>query len=68
MNKNLLKSFIVRYDGNQETLAKAMGMSLSTLNAKINENRASFSVKEMRFLKDRYNLSNDEFITIFFTD
>jgi DNA-binding XRE family transcriptional regulator len=68
MKKNLLKSYIVRYDGNQENLAKAMGISLSTLNAKINENRQSFSVKEMKFLKDRYNLSNDEFITIFFTD
>ena len=68
MKKNLLKSYIVRYDGNQENLAKAMGISLSTLNAKINENRQSFSVKEMKFLKDRYSLSNDEFITIFFTD
>jgi DNA-binding transcriptional regulator YiaG len=68
MKKNLLKSYIVRYDGNQENLARAMGISLSTLNAKINENRQSFSVKEMKFLKDRYNLSNDEFITIFFTD
>ena len=68
MQKNLLKSYIVRYDGSQSNLAKAMGISLSRLNAKINENSASFSVKEMSFLKDRYHLGNDEFISIFFED
>ena len=66
MKKNLLKSFIVRYDGSQRDLAKAMGINLSTLSAKINENRGSFNVKEMKFLKDRYHMSNDEFISIFF--
>lgn len=68
MNKNLLKSYIVRYDGNQTTLAKAMGLSLSRLNAKINENRASFSLKEVFFIKDRYNMDSDDFMSIFFAE
>lgn len=67
MDKAILKSYITRYDDNQTNLAKAMGLSLSHLNAKINENRASFSVREMKFIKDRYKLSNDEFIRIFFS-
>lgn len=68
MQKALLKSYIVRYDKNQSKLAEAMGLSLSHLNSKINENRASFSLKEMKFIKDRYDLSNDEFVSIFFKD
>lgn len=66
MQKNLLKSHIMRNGETQSDLAKAMGINLSTLSAKINENRASFNVKEMKFLKDRYHMSNDEFISIFF--
>lgn len=69
MQKNILMSLIKRYDGCQENLAKAMDKSLSTLSAKINEyNGRSFTVKEMRFLKDRYNMTDEDFISIFFTD
>lgn len=66
MQKNLLKSYIVRYDGNQEVLAEAMGLSRQRLSAKINENRGSFNVKEMAFIKDRYSLSDADFVSIFF--
>ena len=66
MQKNLLKSYIVRYDGSQGVLAKAMGLSLSRLNAKINETNASFNIKEMCFIRDRYNLNDTDFVQIFF--
>ena len=66
MNSQLLKSYIVRYDGTQEKLAKAMGISLSRLNAKINETDAEFNQGEIRFIKMRYNLSDEEVSNVFF--
>lgn len=68
LNKALLKSFIVRYDKTQFNLAKAMGISLSRLNAKINEsNGAEFTQGEICFIKNRYRLSNRDVSNIFFT-
>jgi hypothetical protein len=68
LNKTLLKSFIVRYDKTQLNLARAMGISLSRLNAKINEsNGAEFTQSEICFIRDRYYLSNRDVNNIFFT-
>ena len=67
MNKMLLRSFIVKFDGNQENLAKAMGISHSTLSAKMNEkNGAEFRQKEIEFISRRYHLTCDEICNIFF--
>lgn len=66
MNKNLLKSYIMRYDGNQDNLAKAMNLSRARLSARINENGGSFSIREMSFIKDRYHLDDKDFVAIFF--
>lgn len=68
MNKNLLKSYIVKYDGTQANLAKAMNMTASRVSAKINENYGSFTIKEMDFLRKRYHLEDSEFVSIFFAD
>lgn len=67
MNSSLLKSYIVRYDGTQESLSEAMGISLSRLNAKINHTGgADFSQSEIAFIRDRYKLSNKDVCEIFF--
>jgi hypothetical protein len=66
MNKQLLMSHIVKNDRNQQTLAKAMGISLSNLNAKINNNKTDFRQNEISFIKERYNLSEEEMNEIFF--
>ena len=66
MNKPLLKSFIVRYDGTQSALASAMGISLSRLNAKINGTKAEFTQGEMDFIRKRYNLDLQDVNDIFF--
>lgn len=67
MDKSLLKSYIVRYDGKQSRLADAMGISLSCLNAKINEkNGAEFRQSEIDFISQRYNLTCEETCAIFF--
>lgn len=66
-NKALLSSVMVKNKDTQSTLASAMGLSLSRLNAKINErDKAAFTQNEMAFIIERYNLSNDEAADIFF--
>lgn len=68
MNKQALRGLIVINDGKQETLAKAMGLSLSRLNAKINETGGEFSLSEIEFIRDRYKMSRKQVMDIFFTD
>lgn len=67
MNKPLLASMMARYEDTQESLANAMGISLSRFNAKINErDGAAFTQNEMRFIIDRYHLSDEDVMLIFF--
>lgn len=68
MNSQLLKGIIKIHDGSQSVLANAMGLSLSRLNAKINETQAEFSQSEIAFIRDRYKLSTKEVTDIFFND
>lgn len=66
MNRQKLKGLIVANDGNQQTLAEAMGISLSRLNAKINGwDGAQFTRDEMLFIRDRYQLTDRQFKEIF---
>lgn len=66
MNKALLRAEMIKHGDTQETLAKAMGISLSRLNAKINSDSAEFRQTEIIFIKDRYNLSAADVDSIFF--
>ena len=68
LNKQLLKSYIVRYDGNQHTLAEAMGIGRNTLSAKINQKGNTFKKDEMQFIRKRYNIPDEDFVNIFFAD
>lgn len=68
MNKPLFRSFMVKFGDTQETLAEAMKVSLSRLNAKINSNGAEFTQTEIAFIKHRYNLTAAEVDAIFFAD
>lgn len=65
MNKALLKSYMALHGDVAYKLAKEWGMSKSNISDKMNGKR-DFSLKEMRLFKDRYNLSSDEFVAIFF--
>lgn len=66
MNSQKLKGLIVANDGNQQTLADAMEISLSRLNAKINGwDGAQFTRDEMLFIKHRYKLTVKQFDEIF---
>ena len=62
-----LKGLIIMNDGSQSVLAEAMGLSLSRLNAKINETDAEFTQSEIAFIRDRYHLNKTQVCDIFFT-
>lgn len=67
MNKPLLASFMAKNQDTQETLANAMGISLSRLNAKINErDGAAFTQSEIQFIIDRYELTDEDVMQVFF--
>ena len=66
MNTRKLKSKMVLYGDSQSDLAKALGISLSRLNAKINCNNADFRQNEILFICERYDLSSEEVNEIFF--
>lgn len=68
MNKALLRSFMVKNNDTQATLANALGISLSNLNAKINGKTASFRQNEIAAIIDRYRLNSAETEAIFFSE
>lgn len=69
MNKTLLRSHMVKHNDTQERLANYLGISLSRLNAKINETgNAEFKQTEIAFIKKRYGLTPKETDAIFFNN
>ena len=66
MNKALLESKMKLYGDTGGSLADYLGISRSTLSAKINE-KAEFTQKEITLIKRKYELSADEVDGIFFT-
>lgn len=67
LNKNFLISKMKLFGDTQESLAKALGISLTRLNEKINEtDGAEFWQHEIVAIKIRYNLTPDEVDQIFF--
>lgn len=67
MNKGALESKMKLFGHNQEDLAKALGLTRPSLNAKINNRNASFTQQEISMIKIRYNLSASEIDLIFFS-
>ncbi len=69
LNKNLLKSKMALFGDNGNSIAAALGITPQSFSGKINEkNGAEFTQKEIELMKQRYNLTNDEVIEIFFAD
>lgn len=67
MNKNRLKAKILEFGDTQADLAKAIGISLSNLNAKIN-GKIDFRQNEIGYIRDRYHLNPVEVAEIFFAE
>ena len=68
MNRDMLKGEIRAKAMTQGDVAKGIGVSLSSFNAKLNETYgAEFSVGEVRSIKDLLQLSPEKVDQIFFT-
>ena len=69
MNKLRLES-VMKLNGDTGTsLALFLGIARSTFSAKLNEtNGAEFSQKEILAIKEKYNLTADEVVSIFFDE
>lgn len=66
MNSVLFRATMVKNEDTQDSLAKALGMSRSCLNAKINGKGTEFRQNEILFIKERYHLTASEIDSIFF--
>lgn len=68
MNKNQLESVMKLHGDTGTALAEYLEIARSTFSAKINEtNGAEFTQSEMAKIKNKYSLSPDEMVNIFFT-
>lgn len=69
LNKNMLVSKIKLYGDNQSDLAEYIGISPQRLNAKLNgTGGAEFTRPEIAKIKEKYNLTDEEVVKIFFTN
>lgn len=66
MNKALLRSIMVLNGDTNKTLADYLGISEKSLSDKINENSTEFKQSEIAAIKNRYSLSDEQVILIFF--
>lgn len=67
MNKHELKAQMARHGDTSRELAKAIGISSSSLSCKMNGKRdQKFSQPEMQKIIDRYELTADDVMIIFF--
>ena len=67
MNKKLLRAVMVEHGDTQATLAGALGISLQTLNTKINERGREFWQTEIDLIRKRYQLTPEQVTAIFFS-
>lgn len=65
MNKAELRADMARHSDTQETLAKALGLHPSGLNARIN-GHVDFRASEIMTIVRRYHLSPERITLIFF--
>lgn len=67
MNTNKLKAVMKLNEDTQEKLAEALGLKASGVCERINGN-VDFRRSEINLIRKRYNLSNEETISIFFDE
>ena len=68
MNGTELRVEMLRHNETGEDLAKALGITRTTLSAKMNNRTAEFTQKEIAIIKDHYDLSPERMTEIFFAD
>jgi transcriptional regulator with XRE-family HTH domain len=65
MNTNELKAVMKLNDDTQEELAKALGLQVSSVSERVN-GKIEFRRSEINAIRERYNLSPEDTIRIFF--
>ena len=65
MNTNELKAEMKRNDDTQEKLAEALNLSASGVNDRVN-GRVEFRRSEINIIRQRYHLSPEDTVRIFF--
>lgn len=68
MNGTELRVEMIRHNETGEQLAKALGITRTTLSAKMNNRNAEFTQKEIATIKDHYGLTPERMAEIFFAD
>ena len=66
INTQLLKSKMVLNNDDAKGISNAMNISTATYSAKLN-NKKEFKTSEIEIIIDRYNLTSEEVMNIFFT-
>ena len=66
MDKNLLRSIMVRHGDTNASLAAYLGITEQSVSNKINENGTEFKQGEIFKIKSRYGLDGDMVDRIFF--
>ena len=67
MRKNLLKSKMSLHGDNNKTLAHKLKITPWAFSRKINGS-SNFTIKEMKFIRKEYEVSDIEFVDIFFNN
>lgn len=67
MNSNNLKAAMKLHDDTQEQLAEFLGLQVSGINARIN-GKIEFRRSEINLIRERYGLSPEETMKIFFDE
>ena len=67
MNKQLLRSIIVLNQDTYATLAEYLQISERSFTSKINEDGTEFKQSEISKIKEKYSLSDEEVVKIFFS-
>lgn len=69
MDKKFLRSKMVLFGDTGKTLGAFLGLSNASFSAKLNRWRgAEFTQNEIKKIKDRYSLTAEETVKIFFTN
>ena len=68
MNKELLRSIMVLFGDTNKELADYLGISEQSVCNKSNENGTEFKLREIRLIKRRYGLTEDQVDQIFFAE
>lgn len=66
MNLTELKVEMLRHNDTGEDLANALGVTRTTLSAKMNCRNAEFTQREIALIRERYQLTPDRMTEIFF--